>query len=662
MQSVGVSQRFQRIPSLQQQREVEYGRQAQEAQQLYERLRDTRYEAEKAAKEEIERTRRIQIEEFQRHPEMQQWRRSITDLEQQVKAWSRTAERRSQELRESIAGLERKIFRKQEDLRLVQAQASERANEYGKLRQQVAELEGELSGIRRQFEEARLNESDLSSKVNPAMAEHDRLKKQLEEYKSRRAVIGSEWEGLKSKEADLISQCEILKTEIGRLNEQLKNWDFRLMEINDEYERAKMLQSEAQDFVSQHSNVLSKLRTDKDQYMQQMGQIKSQRDSINTLTGQLSSKFRDKEANVHAFEERANQLDQRWVQVDAELKKLQEESIRLQNEYHQVQGDLQKEREELDQIVPHLRDAESQSVRVEQMYRETEQRLEQCISRMTSEEIAARQLDEKATEANDEVKKAFDLRNQATKGKELTSQQLSTRNQQFETIRSELASLQNKIGPKDLSVLDRQLEEKQQECDHANRHYLNIIEELRQAKKDRERIEHQLGGLESQIRQKKAQLEEEVFRGPSEHQEKIRAELDALQAELEAANHHLEETSGTNPFVSQLQALQEQSYQIESKVYSAWTAQNAPKPLLDQLKREAEAVMRAEAALALERQQGQVFQDASTMTRYHISSRPRFDIDEQGKNVLLREHATGTDPKDIASTVLEMCQQHHIYA
>jgi hypothetical protein len=83
---------------------------------------------------------------------------------------------------------------------------------------------------------------------------------------------------------------------------------------------------------------------------------------------------------------------------------------------------------------------------------------------------------------------------------------------------------------------------------------------------------------------------------------------------------------------------------------------------LDQLKSEAEVVMRAEAALTLERQQESVTADTSRMARYHIMSKPRFDIDKQATKALLSEHTQGKGTREIASTVLEMCEQHHIHA
>jgi len=83
--------------------------------------------------------------------------------------------------------------------------------------------------------------------------------------------------------------------------------------------------------------------------------------------------------------------------------------------------------------------------------------------------------------------------------------------------------------------------------------------------------------------------------------------------------------------------------------------------LQSQLRKESEVVLRAEGAVALERQQERIRREAEEMTRLKILQQPRLFIDDEASKVLLEKHLSPeARDEEIAKQVVEMAMYEHI--
>jgi len=275
--SASISQRFQRIPSLQKEREAEYSRQASETEGLLRRLRETRAEAERAAKDEIEATRRMQVEEFSRHPDMLAWQRDIRETEGKVREWSRNAERRSQQLRELIAGLEQQLRRKQDELDRVQSELARSGQQEYQLRGQIAELESQRTALQGQLQSAIIDKDDISHHIQPAHADHLRLAKELEQLRAQKDEVSRQWEGLKGRETSLTTSRDTLNRELESLRGELGEWERRMAVIAEQIRKAEALFAEAQSMCQQHQAVLNQANQERQVVGSQVSQLLEKR-------------------------------------------------------------------------------------------------------------------------------------------------------------------------------------------------------------------------------------------------------------------------------------------------------------------------------------------------------------------------------------------------
>lgn len=661
--SSSVSQRFQRIPALQKEREAEYGKQAAEADRLLQRLRDTRIEAERAAKEEIEQTRRLQLEEFYRHPEYTGWLKELKDMESKAKEWSREGERRSQQLREIIAGLERQLNRKQEELERVRAEIGRRGDEEARLRKEITDLESEFGTLQASFNEAKREQESLDGRMAPAHEECRRLRTEIDKLKIEKDGVKGEWEKLRSRESMLVSTREGILREIEGLRGELANWEQRMAEIGEQINRAMGLFTEAQSMAQQRQKAVEQANREREGLGQQVEAFLRQKTESMELFDRIKGEAARRQEAVNAMEGSLEPLRVRYKEIMAEIARLSEESGRLKSQYDQTERDLMSERTELNRVINNMNPAEQQINQAIEAHRQAEQAFAASVSRAADAYNAAAEFEKKAMEAHAEVHQAKDLEKSAITLMDETKNKLTVCHQRLSSCDGEVGQLRNQYsGMVNPEVLEARIGEKTRELEQLESVYVRTTKDYRDAREKRESLENVCGRVGSRLRSLQSQLEQQAVKGPGSLADRIRADIAGLDRELEKHKSELGSIGGINPFEQQLMDLRARSSQLEGQIYSSWSAANAPPRLLDQLKREAEVVMRAEAAITLERQQETVLNDASRMTRYHISTKPRFDLDDEAKGTLLREHTENRPPREIATRVLEMCEQRHIHA
>jgi chromosome segregation ATPase len=139
------------------------------------------------------------------------------------------------------------------------------------------------------------------------------------------------------------------------------------------------------------------------------------------------------------------------------------------------------------------------------------------------------------------------------------------------------------------------------------------------------------------------------------------AEISNLQGRTEECESRLSSVPHANPNLAQIHQHDEQKAFVMERIKQELHS-NPPAELNSQLAREAEAVMRAEFASGILSRQKQIESEAKDLASLRTLAEPKITVDQQATGRLFGEHLTGADYRKIASTVVELTEQHHIFA
>jgi chromosome segregation ATPase len=370
----------------------------------------------------------------------------------------------------------------------------------------------------------------------------------------------------------------------------------------------------------------------------------------------------EKQGKVNELEDAARPVKDRLEEINNIRKALLEEETMLAAKFQELNSSYERQNKELDMLKPTQREAQNQLDQCNKLFQDCEKRSADIASILQNEMRTLQEFESKAKEAHREVHDAEILEQQANEGRNSILQSSDQFNSRVVELEQELRDIQRQIGQFEQGGYGPQFEHKKEEFERCEGEYKNLIEEERNVKGRNDSIGHQIGHLESQLRTAQQSLETSRGHPRKDYASRIRAELETIERDLYNAKTDLPQLD-QNPYESELKALERKESEVEAHVYSFWTPQRAPPSLINQLKREAEAVLRAEAALSLERRQKAICDEAKNLSRYHINTAPSIDIDEEARTTLLKEHKDGDRVPDrqIAKTVLEMCEQHHIH-
>jgi hypothetical protein len=141
--------------------------------------------------------------------------------------------------------------------------------------------------------------------------------------------------------------------------------------------------------------------------------------------------------------------------------------------------------------------------------------------------------------------------------------------------------------------------------------------------------------------------------------ERLNEETAGLNNQLNGIYHQISQLQAENPHVRRLNLALAREPEVRSRTWSDVKCRPSPE-MRAQLAREAEAVMRAEAAVACVRKQEQVQREAQDLARFHLNRTPRVVLDDKATNVMLEECAGPRPKHEIAGIVLDMAEQRHI--
>lgn len=651
--------RFSVLPRMQEERQYEANLLAQQAQQNTRRLQETREEAERIMKEEMDRTRRIELDLIERHPTVLRWAMDRAKLQSQMEEWN--ASQAEQQRRRQIEWqmLRTRLQAKESLLETFLKEQAESQQKAEQLRMERDRLEHELAEARKAENEARARHDLFST---------DRLKQQVGDCEKHLAQIMSTLDRMAPEKAAAEANIATMEHQIGQLKMQIDSAGVEAFQCEDrrktllnDIERAKTLSLEAQQAADEHRGMLSALKTSvssneekfrkaqatakqahdlKNQTAgllgrcrEQLGQVKNESESLkarrDAIQRQIEQLLReqmdvsDKLSNNMTEEQRLGEeislLDRDYHQADSFYQEAIEAQHRMQEETRQHDEGLRNQQQIIDAFMSKKNDADLER-------REAEEALKGVEARW--ERIKPRYLDSQNSIYNLEQK----IQHEKQRLAEMASHQ--------ESLDKDLVNYNNA-----LQGLEQQLESSQVEKDVTVDNLNRITNTIRNKNRQVEELDRSLSALG-------------VGHGPRIGQ--LENEIRALQGELQQLEQQ-PPLPQVNPYSQQLADLEVQRDDLVRRVMDSFRS-SPPQELVDQMQREAEAVMRAELAAGLLTRQVHIESEARSLADLRPNSEPRIVLDDQAKTRLIGEHWEGSDYRRIASTVVELTEQQHIMA
>ena len=234
---MSISERFNRVPAEQALRFEESQHQAQQASNLLSRLRSTREEAERLALDEISRTKAMQREEIEQHPEIQDLKRRLRNAQTAREAYNRQVKSHQDTKNQELSRLkaqEEQLLRRFADIK-------------GEEERQYAAFERDQKA--RQVDESRLNalQTDFDGLkgyedaqfVKPVKYMQDSImetERELANFKATHPEPELVRAELKSIDAQVIKEEEALE----KVRSDMFNWEAKREEAQKDLNRARI--------------------------------------------------------------------------------------------------------------------------------------------------------------------------------------------------------------------------------------------------------------------------------------------------------------------------------------------------------------------------------------------------------------------------------------
>lgn len=663
MTASSLASRFSALPQMQEERQIESSFQADQAEQLKLRLEETKGEAERAMREEMDRTRQLELEAVQAHPRMRDWIERREGVMRRLQEWQASRGVERQRWWDEMKGLEHQAAFKRQQL-------EELGEEQGRLRRLREDIWAEQGRLRTEIEEARRGEAEamqrlesVRARLDPLQGQLAGLEEQLAKALRRQEDLQAEHSQQRQNQDEQSRRQESLQREQGPLLGQMQEQRQRHAKMVDDLARAKEVVREAKAACEEHHGIFANLESSVasnegrireaqetgadamnlknrtrgllDSCQSKLEGLRGERANIvgrqREIDAQISRLIREKFDLQSQLDARAGQereLEMEFACLQADLNKADEcyrtaveFQDRLGGNHAQVREAFEAEGRLLQQLMGKKGEAEQELREAQALCEAVEREIGLAEPRFREGERMLREVQQKRDAAMAGVRRA---------GEEL--QQLGDR---VRAMQSQMMAMRESLVPL--------LEEQQAATAVLN----NCTNALRSLKRRWEETEGKL-----------AELPGEDF-GP--RQERLSAELASIAGRIDELRDKLQEPEGNPMLEAELAGVEAQRSRVIDEIRKE-LKNDPPAMLTDQLRREAEAVMRAELAAGLCTRQAHIEDEAKNLASLHPSTQPRITLDREAAKALSGQHFDNPDYHDIASLVVKLAEKHHIAA
>ncbi len=637
---MSLSDRFKRLPEEQALRFQESQSQARDASALLTRLRTTREEAERLALDEINRTKTLQREEVDQHPEIQDLKRRLRSAEASRDAWMQ----KSKAQQENKAA-EVKRLRAQEDQllrRFNDAKDSELRQQADFDREQRARhddearlrnLQIELDNLKREEDfqfvqqvnsaQVALNEAERDlAHFKTTHPESEVLRAENKQIEAQMIKEQEELEQIRAAQFELESKREVAQADLSKAESLFEESRDQERSCKDELERKK---------AEEGTDEASKIIRDAEQVRTQLLEVKRQfDDQVKTQHNRLAS------------------AEPRLTAIRNEMRRLMEEEGQQLKIINEAYSELKQAQMNCSRVQDDLKTAEIRVKDAQQLARQAEDRRAHKAEQIRELQVQYDRLNRAHHDAGTEVAHARDI--------------ISTMEKELRNGDILIAEKQRKLS--DLSVISSELSDKLTKAYRYDKLKAAVSE-----KRDN------LAVIQSNWYQWKSERIQPLLKEMNELEAKQRFPLkpapvskqtDSLWREIESIRERImnieKEPSSPPVNFESPEALQAQLQQKEVEIRARLMSRTSPASprFSHQLEREAEAIMRAEAAASLERKQEAIEREASALSSMRIEKNPQLALDEEAKARLWSLNEESAETGTIAQTVLDLVHSKNI--
>jgi hypothetical protein len=632
-----LSERFKRLPEEQILRTDESARQARETSELLKRLRVTRQEAEKLAKEEIERTRRIQREEVEMHPEVTELKKRLRNAERDKEIW----ERKQRDLEKSYK-LELDSLKRDEGNLI--ARYNSALEEEFKSRSEQEKFEHDREEKDRRFRALEVKLDDMRREEEPQFInDMEVLKRQINELEGK--LPFGDFESNKK-------QLELIENEIRNLQEDKDRSDQERLKLAEKEKqvaqdllKAQSLVKDAKSFEEEKKRELENLKeiaggaeayeTAQIVLFDAEKQIKELESSHVNLIKERDNKNRtleEKSKHINAIRSEIDRLQNELTSLETSQFDDYNTIYELENQINRYDIDLKYANELVNASRSNLEFLTRERSRIS----ESVAKLESDISELHRSHQESENEEKRAIQLCDEIGKRC---NEVEKNSLLQTDRVKKLNRKALDLQEKLADFDRiKADINNKTALLNQVQNRWNEW-RVNR---------------RGPIQDEFDGLRNWLSShpKLEAVSTKKSQAASNDLERVRNRIIEVQNRYPTTPHNFEDPNQLKD------ALNAKEAEIQSRLESR-SGPASPR-FLNQLEREAEAIMRAEIAATHERRQEAIDRDANELSKLRLSLHPQVILDEEARRRMWRLNQETGETGPIAEQILQLCQTQNI--
>lgn len=635
---MSLTERFKRLPEEQQLRNEESARQAREASELLKRLSKTRQEAERLAKEEIERTRKIQREEIEMHPEVVELRKQLKNAEREKEIFDRKQRDLDRSYQIELDGLKRDEANllnrlnavQEEEMKALQEQNNYINEREGKERS-FKDLEYQLNNLRAEEEVQFINDIEV-------------IKRQIRELEGKQP--SSDYESTKNQLNQIENEIRSLQDTIEySLNERTKFSERerkaaddllnaqRLLKDAKNIEEAKKLELEFKRETYNVGGGFENVQGEFGEAEHHLKEIEKARDNLKRKYETLNNSIEEKASKVKRIRE--------------EIERLQNELINTEMAQHEEYDKLYDVETQLNRHEIELKDAKEHLNNIKNtrdFYLDERSKIKEEIDKL-EQEIRVTQNARK--EAEIEEKRAADICGEIEKRCNELESTVRMKKESVENLNQKALELQGMLG--DFDRLKSEIDGKRE-----------ILKTVQMQWTDWK--VKRLGPIQQEADNLKSWLSTHPKIEPSSFMSRstsIKSEFERVQNRIKELRNHYPITT---PNFENPENIKIRLNAKEEEIKNRLSSHDFPasQRYLKQLEREAEALMRAQIAATHEKKQEAIEKDANELSKLRLSLKPQVELDEEAKNRLWRLNQETGETGAIAEQVFELCRSRNI--
>jgi len=651
------------VAEMQEARGRESNEQAYNAEQLTTRLGETRAEAERLAKEEIDRSRTLQQEDLEESREWREWNRRLNEVQTAKDRWEQERAKEKQRIEadrnNALKAIEEKQRALQSWMELDRQLGETRTEMLERLNLEKANLqeaEGKLSSLQ-------ARQHDLRSRLEPLMDEQRSLTQEEERLRAEELPgIDSQLRAERQKRDQLESQRASLQQAMETEQRRAKQWEDRRVELLLLAEEARRvfgaadgIKEERQAGVHSLREQLRESENKAERAQELLRESTSVKGQALSMREERSTELRGLKQQKESLVSERNRIDEQIAVLQKRLREATEKLDLVSLHEHHLENDLSVLESDAKQAEERKKQAEELAV----IARERQASLRQSLAAALRGLQEAEQRRDEAERERIDTERLYEVHYQQHR------QGTPSIGDRFAGIEQNLMSSINQVA-----MLEQGLQDRRSRHDSIRNHLWRIDAQLKPILEENNilgaelaKLRQHVGTVQERVSHLQGQLDKISAGANQGEYQRITSEIHRLRSAAASLDDQLRQ-EGTNPHLIQFSQIHQERPLIEERIRE--TMRYHPSPALrEQLNREAEAVLRAEAAAALQSRQQRIADETKKLARFQFERHPSIVVDDQATGRIVDSNLPGGEGgtySDVAAVVVQMVEQQHIHS